>query len=85
MTDTGFFDWSFSINFSGECLGQSDGAKQAANLGDGLGFSETSQTAKLYFDKFLIFPFCHSQPDNLVEGELWRHGARDLQGNVRWR
>jgi len=39
MTDTGFFDWGFSINFSGECLGQSDGAKQAANLGDGLGFS----------------------------------------------
>jgi len=23
MTDTGFFDWGFSINFSGECLGES--------------------------------------------------------------
>ncbi|GAA6061474.1 hypothetical protein JCM10212_002553 [Sporobolomyces blumeae] len=39
MTDTGFFDWSQSIQFSGECLGSTgSGAKQAANLGDGLGF-----------------------------------------------
>ncbi|GAA5935414.1 hypothetical protein JCM3775_006267 [Rhodotorula graminis] len=45
-----FDDWSLSINFGsylldsqgvgsyvGECLGQSDGARQAANLGDGQG------------------------------------------------
>lgn len=50
MTDTGFFDWGFSIDFSGECLGQSDGAKQAANLGDGLGFS------KFFPSKFSLFP-----------------------------
>ena len=50
-----FDDWSLSINFgsylldsqgvgsyAGECLGQSDGARQAANLGDGQGMRASS-------------------------------------------
>ncbi|BGP55751.1 hypothetical protein JCM8202v2_003358 [Rhodotorula sphaerocarpa] len=37
MFDEGFLDWSQSIQFSGSCLGQSQGARQAANLGDGNG------------------------------------------------
>lgn len=50
MTDEGFYDWGMSINFGtylldasgvgsyhGECFGQTDGARQAANLGDGNG------------------------------------------------
>lgn len=39
MTDDGFFDFCESINFSGECLGQTGGLRQAANLGDGKGMS----------------------------------------------
>ncbi|BGP24858.1 secreted protein [Rhodotorula toruloides] len=37
MTDSGFFDFCESIYFSGECLGQTGGLRQAANLGDGKG------------------------------------------------
>lgn len=37
MFDEGFLDYSQSLHFSGECLGQTGGARQAANLGDGNG------------------------------------------------
>lgn len=39
MTDAGFFDYAESLLYSGECLGQSGGDKQAADLGDGNGRS----------------------------------------------
>ncbi|GAA6038153.1 hypothetical protein JCM8097_005764 [Rhodosporidiobolus ruineniae] len=48
MTDDGFFDWSESIEFGHECLGQSDGERQAANLGDGNG--EINQTTLLRYN-----------------------------------
>ncbi|GAA5869751.1 hypothetical protein JCM3774_003839 [Rhodotorula dairenensis] len=37
MFDEGFFDYSQSLHFSGECLGQTGGLRQSANLGDGNG------------------------------------------------
>mgnify|MGYP007001963711 FL=1 len=40
MFDEGFFDYSQSLLFSGECLGQTGGLRQAANLGDGNGMRE---------------------------------------------
>lgn len=40
MFDEGFFDYSQSLQFSGECLGQTGGLRQAANLGDGNGMRE---------------------------------------------
>lgn len=56
-TADGFYDWSLSINFgsylldsqgvgsyAGECLGQTDGERQAANLGDGLGIRASSSS-----------------------------------------
>ncbi|GAA5896021.1 hypothetical protein JCM8208_007508 [Rhodotorula glutinis] len=57
-----FDDWSLSINFGsylldsqgvgsyvGECLGQSDGARQAANLGDGNGMHNQSDLLRENF------------------------------------
>ncbi|GAA5845482.1 hypothetical protein JCM9279_003050 [Rhodotorula babjevae] len=57
-----FDDWSLSINFGsylldsqgvgsyvGECLGQSDGARQAANLGDGQGMHNQSDLLRENF------------------------------------
>ena len=38
LTSTGFQDWAVSIGYAGQCLGQSAGNPQAANLGDGHGF-----------------------------------------------
>ena len=40
MFDEGFFDYSQSLLFSGECLGQTGGLRQAANLGDANGMRE---------------------------------------------
>ena len=41
----GFFFFIFrSFNFSGECLGQHDGAFQAANLGDGNNYGQNLLT-----------------------------------------
>ena len=37
LTDAGFIDWLWSIQYSEEFIGQSLGARQGANLGDGLG------------------------------------------------
>jgi hypothetical protein len=48
MTDDGFFDYAESLLYSGECLGQSGGDKQAADLGDGHGRSA--------FRPFLVLP-----------------------------
>ncbi|GAA5958376.1 hypothetical protein JCM21900_000894 [Sporobolomyces salmonicolor] len=48
MTDEGFFDYAESLQFSGECLGQTGGDRQAANLGDGNG--EHNQTTLLRFN-----------------------------------
>ncbi|GAA5983077.1 hypothetical protein JCM10908_000148 [Rhodotorula pacifica] len=42
MFDEGFFDYSQSLQFSGECLGQTGGLRQAANLGDGNGMHNQS-------------------------------------------
>ncbi|GAA5983621.1 hypothetical protein JCM11641_007302 [Rhodosporidiobolus odoratus] len=48
MTDEGFFDYSESLQYSGECLGQTGGERQGANLGDGNG--EINQTTLLRFN-----------------------------------
>ncbi|GAA5886074.1 hypothetical protein JCM6882_004254 [Rhodosporidiobolus microsporus] len=48
MTDEGFFDWAESLQYGRECLGQSDGEKQSANLGDGKG--QINQTILLRYN-----------------------------------
>ncbi|GAA5857933.1 hypothetical protein JCM1840_000973 [Sporobolomyces johnsonii] len=48
MTDDGFFDYAESLQFSGECLGQTGGDRQAADLGDGNGMH--NQTTLLRFN-----------------------------------
>ncbi|GAA5900071.1 uncharacterized protein JCM6883_006083 [Sporobolomyces salmoneus] len=74
MTDTGFFDWSFSINFSGECLGQSDGARQAANLGDGLGFiNQTILLRENFGDS--VLGTCKESIDGGEHYRVWRQNG----------
>ncbi|GAA5840379.1 hypothetical protein JCM3766R1_000270 [Sporobolomyces carnicolor] len=74
MTDTGFFDWSFSINFSGECLGQSDGAKQAANLGDGLGFINQTILLRENFGD-TVLGTCKETFDGGEHYRVWRQNG----------
>ncbi|KAL8278804.1 hypothetical protein RQP46_008873 [Phenoliferia psychrophenolica] len=45
LSYAGFQDWAESVGYSGQCLGQSSGNPQAANLGDGHGV--LNQTALL--------------------------------------
>lgn len=74
MTDTGFFDWSFSINFSGECLGQSDGARQAANLGDGLGFINQTILLRENFGD-TVLGTCKETIDGGEHYRVWRQNG----------
>ncbi|GAA5819970.1 hypothetical protein JCM11251_005431 [Rhodosporidiobolus azoricus] len=54
MTDEGFFDWSQSLEYGRECLGQTDGERQSANLGDGLGqINQTILLRYTYGDPYL--------------------------------
>ncbi|GAA5989414.1 hypothetical protein JCM5350_000695 [Sporobolomyces pararoseus] len=74
MTDTGFFDWSFSINFSGECLGQSDGAKQAANLGGGRGFLNQTILLRENFGD-TVLGTCKETIDGGQHYRVWRQNG----------
>ncbi|GAA5850483.1 hypothetical protein JCM8547_001888 [Rhodosporidiobolus lusitaniae] len=74
MTDDGFFDYSESLLFSHECLGQSDGERQAANLGDGNG--EINQTTLLrynYNDPYL--GTCYETINGGSHYRVWRQNG----------
>ncbi len=47
-TDGGLQNFFRSFGFGGECLGQHEGANQAANLGDGNGY--VNETAEMRWD-----------------------------------
>ena len=47
-TDGGLQNFFQSFGFAGECLGQHEGANQAANLGDGNGY--VNETAEMRWD-----------------------------------
>ncbi|KAK4054547.1 hypothetical protein OIV83_001041 [Microbotryomycetes sp. JL201] len=53
MTDAGFIDYMWSVQMSEEFLGQSLGARQAANLGDGNG--QLNQTGILRYNFYDIY------------------------------
>lgn len=47
-SDGGLRNYFLSLGFSGECLGQALGSKQAANVGDGDGLSECTSYPYVY-------------------------------------
>ncbi|TNY22163.1 hypothetical protein DMC30DRAFT_445552 [Rhodotorula diobovata] len=83
-TADGFYDWSLSINFgsylldsqgvgsyAGECLGQTDGERQAANLGDGLGIRNQTE---LYRENFqdVTYGVCKESAQGGYHYRIWQ-------------
>ncbi|GAA5942175.1 uncharacterized protein JCM15063_002030 [Sporobolomyces koalae] len=81
LTDTGFFDWSFSVQFSGECLGQSDGAKQAANLGDGLGFINQTILLRENFGDTVVGT-CKETFDGGYHYRVWKQNGSEADSGA---
>ncbi|BGP40153.1 hypothetical protein JCM10450v2_004132 [Rhodotorula kratochvilovae] len=87
LSPDGFYDWSLSLNFgsylldsqqqgryAGECLGQTDGERQAANLGDGSGL--VNQT-ELYRENFgdVTYGTCKESADGGFHYRIWRQNG----------
>ncbi|GJN90587.1 hypothetical protein Rhopal_003599-T1 [Rhodotorula paludigena] len=89
MTDEGFYDWGMSINFGtylldasgvgsyhGECFGQTDGARQAANLGDGNGMHNQSDLLRENFGD-VTYGVCKESANGGFHYRVWRQNGTD--------
>ncbi len=77
-TDGGLQNFFRSFGFGGECLGQHEGANQAANLGDGNGYvNETAEMRWDYGD-----PQFGTCKESIQGGDHFRYWAQNgLDGN----
>ncbi|GAA6007042.1 hypothetical protein JCM10207_009181 [Rhodosporidiobolus poonsookiae] len=74
MTDEGFFDYSESLEYSGECLGQTGGERQAANLGDGNGqINQTTLLRYNYGDPYI--GTCYETINGGSHYRVWRQNG----------
>ncbi|BGP32294.1 hypothetical protein JCM10296v2_004075 [Rhodotorula toruloides] len=81
MTDDGFFDFCESINFSGECLGQTGGLRQAANLGDGKGMiNQTTLLRENFGDP--SFGTCLETVNGGFHFRVWRQNGSEADSGA---